>query len=344
MRHRAKKRMHVGGSTIIFTVIFVAVFTATIGSYLTVISSGSRGTSRIASGQQAFYAAEAGVYRMLYEANATGATSITGSLSASTYTGSYAATLANNVISSTGTVGGLSRIVTVQTEGSLPSSVQGAVTVNSSVNTSGNITIDGRDHDADGNLTGDPGSNGISAAGLITQTGSSDIGGNGIAPAHPASAGSMQQSVNPFPSTEPWDVLGVSQAWFQNNVPVQVIPPPQNFSGIYYYNPPGGEWKPADLGNSSGILIVHNPSNSATMKNLHGTFKGLIITDQMTHINGDAAIYGAVVTTNQVGNTLGNGDALVAFSREILKALGSLVPTDGWKKTIKASSWQEQAG
>ncbi len=339
----ARSKKIISGSTMVFAAVFVTLMTAAAGSYMAVVSSSSAGTERIGQQQQAFYAAEAGAYHLLQQLNDSGTTSVSGSIGSGTYSGNYAATFSNEVITSTGTVNGFSRTVTVRTL-PLPAYVSGAVTVNSSVTTSGAIVVDGRDHDANGNLTGAPGVNGITASGIISQSGSSTIGGNGYAPSSPASALAMEQSVTPFPSTAPWDVLGVPQAWFEANVPVQATPPNENFSGIYYYDPPGGIWNPVDLGNASGILIVHNATNTAIMKNLHGNFKGLIISDQITHINGDASVLGAVITTNQVGNTLGNGNATVQYSSAILSQLASLAAgqTSGWKRSMHSGSWKEQ--
>lgn len=341
-----KPRVGQNASTIVPTVLFITIFTWAVGSYMTVVSSSSLGTYKIGDQSKAFYAAEAGAYRMLHELNSGGGSSVSGTLATGTYSGSYSAAYSdvNSQITSIGTVGGLSRTVSVRTR-AIPNGVGGAVTVNSSVTTSGNIVIDGREYDQNGNLTGDPGVVGISAAGIVTQSGSSLIGGAGIAPSSPALAGSLEESVNPFPSTAPWDILGVSEAWFNANIPVQTTPPPENFSGIYYYEPPGsGIWNSVELGNSSGILIVHNSTNTATMKNIHGTFKGLIISDQVVHVNGEAEIYGALVTTNAVGNALGNGDCLIGYSSEILNNLGVLLggQTSGWKKVIEAGSWKEQ--
>ncbi len=360
-----KWKMYERASSIVFVLMLIAIFTLVLGGYLTAISSGSIGTARIADQERAFYGAEAGIYRQFYELKVSAITSLTGTLNAGTFSVSYATVYNNSQSSSTtnltaggqslsvltpaygiaamGTAGTMTRAITVQTL-AIPPYVGGAATVNSSVTTSGNIVIDGRDHNADGSLTGDPGVDGISCAGTITQTGSSTIGGNGNAPASPALPSSMEQLVNPFPSTQPWDILGVSQAWFQANVPVHDTPPPAGSSGIYYYTPPSGTWNPVDLGNSSGILIVHNADNTATMKNLNGTFTGLIISDQITHINGTATIYGAVITTNQVGNTLGNGNALVAYSSSVLSGLGVLVgsQTGSWKRTLQTGSWKEQ--
>lgn len=334
------------GSAMVATVFFITIFTWVAGSYLTVVSSSSLGTYKIGDQARAFYTAEAGAYRLLHELNNGGSSSYSSSLSTGTYTGNYAATYnsATGVITSTGTVGTLSRTVTVRTL-DIPPNVGGAVTVNSSVTTSGSITLDGRDHDEDGDLTGASGVSGIASSGLVTQTGSSKIGGNGKAPASPALLDAVQQNVDPFPSVAPWDVLGVSQAWFEANVPVQTTPPPENFSGIYYYDPPGGIWNSVDLGNASGILIVHNSTNTATMKNIHGIFKGLIITDQVTHVNGDATIIGAFMTTTQVGNVLGNGNASIYYSSETLNGLKSLIgnQTTNWKKTIQDSSWTEES-
>lgn len=324
------------------TTLVIAILAWGVGSYLTVVSSGSIGTYKIADQAQAFYAAEAGAHRMLHEINATGATSTSGTLNAGTYTGNYSATYSNDVITSTGTVDGISSTVTVRTI-EIPSSVRGAVTENSSTYIAGSIIMDGRDYDAADVLTDSSGLYGISAAGMVTQMGSCQIGGNGAAPAAPAASYAYEQLADPFNDTDPWDLLGVDQSWFEANVPVQTTPPSANFNGIYYYNPPTGTWSGASLGSSSGILIVHNSTNSATMKNASGKFTGLIIADQFTHNSGSLKVVGGLITTNQVGNFFGYGSAKFRYSSEVLSELKSLLgnQTSNWRKILSAGSWTD---
>ncbi len=341
----SKNRISTDGSALLIAQLFVFLLTMGTLTYLSFVISGSTGTWDIGRQAKAFYAAEAGVQRLLYELNNGGGNSVNGTLTTDTYSGTFTATYDLNAatITSTGTVGTNSRTIVVRTR-LIPSCVGGAATTNCNVSTLGNITIDGRDYDNVGNLTGGPGVYGISSAGTVSQGGSSTIGGNGNAPAMPAASSAIKQNAGALPSTQPWDLLGVSEGWFNANVTVSTEEPEDDFSGITYYDPPGGTWNPADLGNYSGILIVHNATNTAKMKNVHGTFKGLIITDEVQSINAGTNISGAFIVTGTTANTLGNGTASLVFSSKTLDGLKTLIgnQTSGWKKIISAGSWQDQ--
>lgn len=73
--------------------------------------------------------------------------------------------------------------------------VLAAVTSNSQVDTLGNLTVDGRDHDENGVLTG-PGTWGITGTSGINNNGSSASGGNGIAPTTGGSPAVNQEDFN----------------------------------------------------------------------------------------------------------------------------------------------------
>ena len=101
------------------------------------------------------------------------------------------------ILISTGTSDGISRTLNVKVQKQIPSGLYGAITGNGNFATSGNITIDGRDHDVNGNVVG-TGSYGISTSGTYSQGGSSTVGGNGAAPADPA-PGSSGESAHKIP-------------------------------------------------------------------------------------------------------------------------------------------------
>ena len=71
-----------------------------------------------------------------------------------------------------------------------------------------------------------------------------------------------------------------------------------------------------DLDGSEGIVVVHNDAKNAVMKNLNsGTFRGLIIVDDIVHIH--AEIIGAVIVLSPTpagGNCIGNGSGEVLYS------------------------------
>ncbi len=114
-------------------------------------------------------------------------------------------------------------------------------------------------------------------------------------------------------------------------------------SGVTYVElPSGAEWKPVDFGGvSKGILVVHNTIGDARMVNINdGTFKGLIIADDIEHIHED--IIGAVVslTTSPSGNCIGNGNGQILYSSEaIIQATQSAVGLPSGEFTV-VSYWE----
>ena len=74
----------------------------------------------------------------------------------------------------------------------------------------------------------------------------------------------------------------------------------------------------------SSILVVHNDSGTATMKNVHGNFQGLILADNVDHINAGSLLLGSVFAWGQSGNVFGNGNATVDYSSSALSHLPGL--------------------
>ena len=223
-------------------------------------------------------------------------------------------------ITATGTVNGTTATVVAVVSKTIPPGVKGAISAVGSITFSGNINVDGRDYDPSGNLTGDAGSYGASSGGTITQSGSCTIGGNGIAPAHPANSATIEQNSG-YSYTTPESVLGLSSGSLDQYK--HSTAPTLPMSGIYYYT--GSLLDAPDFGDedspSTGILILHNSTGSSQLKNMHGYFKGLIITDDLVHINGDAVVLGGVVLQKSTGNTVGNGAADVLYSSSVLSNL-----------------------
>ncbi len=334
-----KNNKYKRGSVLVGSALVIFILTLVAGNYLVFISSGSLGIKKMNDSTKAFFLAEAGLQRIYYEINHGGSNTVTASLGSGSYTASYDS--AANTITSTGTAGGISRTVAVDII-PIPPGVHGAITAQSNVSSTGSIVIDGRDHTITGALNGAPGTYGISTSGDYTQSGSSLVGGGGIAPANPADTSSYQENAAPTGSL-PWEILGVTEAWFNANIPAQSVAPPQNNSGVYYYDPgPNNSWIGVNFGVSSGILIVHNSTNNAVMKNLTGTFVGLIITDAVEHVTGNALIIGALVTTTQAGNAMGNGNAQILYSSQALVNAGTTyLPAATFTKEIKSGSWRE---
>jgi len=314
---------------------------------------------------QAFYLAEAGIERTAaYLNTVTDIDSVltTGTLyggSQSLGAGAYSVVIANNaedaggaahdtdgkvVVTSTGSVtGGSKRVLEVifYKPSVNPPGIRGAVTANYNVGTLGTMTVDGRDHDINGNLTGGTTSLfGVSAGGAITEGGNSKIGGETstgtlVAPTKTGTFGppatgwatACEQNGTWSKPLSPDAVLGWPEGTLKKIAqrgtagsryttdPTTLTLP---LAGVTYVElPSGSTWQSMDLGDSSGILIVHNTDLNAQMLNVNsGTFKGVIIVDDLVHVHNTNI--GAVInltTSPSFGNCIGNGTGSVLYSK-----------------------------
>lgn len=100
-------------------------------------------------------------------------------------------------------------------------------------------------------------------------------------------------------------------------------------------------WQPVTLGatfnNPPSVIVHHNATGTAEMKNVHGSFVGLLLADFLTHLNGDFVILGAVQSFGNaaVGNSFGNGNAQIKLCTA---ALGNL-PTAGGAAKVRIKGW-----
>jgi type IV pilus assembly protein PilX len=248
------------------------------------------------------------------------------------------------VVTSTGTSAGSGKRVieavfikpTITTPG-----IRGAVTANYNVGTLGTMTVDGRDHDINGNLISPAtGLLGVSTRGAITEGGNSMIGGmtpggTDVAPTKtgtfgpPATgwASACEQNATWTAPTTPDAALGwpagtlkkIAQSGAAGS---RYVTDPASLtlplSGVTYVELASGtSWDSADFGNSTGILIVHNSDTNAMMTNTNaGTFKGVIIVDDLVHVHNN--IIGAAInlTSNpSAGNCIGNGTGNILYSQ-----------------------------
>ena len=224
----------------------------------------------------------------------------------------------------------------------IPPSFNGAITANNSVLSNGNITIDGRNHTALGNLIPETGTYAIWSIGNFTQMGTSDLGGTHLkidyAPSSPPNPNVIQQNqiwLDGFPGS-PDQVMGgpakgfpegtlksIAQSGIKGS---QYVTDPTSLSGnplsgITYVElttkTPHNKWEDIDI-TGSGVLIVHNSALNALMKNLElGTFKGIIIADDIVHIH--STVIGAIIILTpspSAGNSVGNSDGKVLYSTE----------------------------
>ncbi len=116
--------------------------------------------------------------------------------------------------------------------------------------------------------------------------------------------------------------------------------PPENgppFHGIVYVN--GNYAQPPDL--SSGILIVHNATNTANLGNWNGgTFTGVVVADSINKINGNVTIIGAIYgwgSSSTVEVDITAGTPQIKYSKCVLDGLPQIFPFEVVKGT-----WHEQ--
>jgi hypothetical protein len=219
--------------------------------------------------------------------------------------------------------------------------ILGAVTSRSRITVKGNIEIDGRDYDTLNTPTGVPGLFGISTCDSIVLSGSATIGGNGIAPVNDKNLSPVRETVadenvpvdGRYASPEAF--LGLP-AGALDNYKVSSLPTP--FRGLYYLSEP--YVGPVHFGNSCGILIIHNDYKDAELQIVDGTFCGLIITDRMAKISGNAVILGAVVTLCEGEvSTFGTGTAVIRYSIQALQSLSSYC--SNIRRKVQEVSWKQ---
>jgi hypothetical protein len=214
--------------------------------------------------------------------------------------------------------------------------VEAAAIANDDATIVGNIVIDGRDHDSSGALAGGSGvyamslrgelDFGSSAAGVYahsdpTEYSKKDYTSTQIQESMPADS---------FAST-PEEFFGVASEAFEAYKTATLTVP---FHGLVYVTETVDIH---DLGNSSGILIIHNSTSNAELHINAGTFKGLIICDVMK--NYEADVIGAVVTTGNEEHNFGTGGNIL-YSAQVLSNLDKFC--QNLKKVLKEQKWLEQ--
>lgn len=241
-------------------------------------------------------------------------------------------------ITSTGTAqykgASITRVITAVAQSSIDLKyITAAIRANGDVRMLGNFTADGRDHDASGNLTGAPGLPGVSTTGDVDCDGSSQSGGRGFAPVEGLAGGqppySQPHNGEPLPST-PEEILGVDAHHFDS---VKKVSDPANFpvpgdadyvAGVYYLTSSVAQIN-LDTLQQPAILIAHSddPANPAVLFNPKGTFKGIIVADEIRQITGQTTIIGALASKLSE-HTLGMGTAQVLYSSEVINDLSRL--------------------
>jgi hypothetical protein len=114
-------------------------------------------------------------------------------------------------------------------------------------------------------------------------------------------------------------------------------------AGITYVElPSGASWNPSTFA-GSGILVVHNTAKNAILTNVTGgNFTGIVIGDDVIHINN--IIIGAVValTPNpSSGNLIGNGNGQILYSTAAIQNSLNLLLPGGQGITSGVVAWWE---
>ena len=259
-----------------------------------------------------------------------------------------------------------------KTPGFIPPGLRSAIMTNNKVLTSGTITVDGRDHTMAGALIAKEGTWGIWTTKTYTQQGASKIGGTyylaGIGTdIAPTNVGYLpvvaQNQTYPggFPTT-PEEVLGGTANGYPKDVLKQIakaglygsqyVTDPKKVTyplkGITYVeNAQSDTMKDVSIEvEGAGILIIHNSSLTAKISNLNsGTFRGLIIADDVVHIH--TTIIGSIVSLTpnpSEGNCIGNGSGKVLYSKEAIKKATEFAATQsvGFRgKRVAIKYWFE---
>jgi hypothetical protein len=245
-----------------------------------------------------------------------------------------------------------------------PPNVKSGITARANIGTLGNMLVDGRDHDIDGHVISNQGMDAITTMGTYVCGGSTALCGTtdmglDFGPVRSGYSSIVQEHYvwpGSSPNT-PEEVLGgagiglgtddlkaVAQSGANGS---QYVTDPSllhyPLNGVTYVElPDHGVWSALDFGpDSRGILVVHNANRNALMSNLNGgTFRGLLISDDIMHVH--SVIVGGVfvLTTNPAaGNCIGNGSGSVLFSRSSIQqalegaqlGLGTIHIADCWE-------------
>lgn len=325
------------GFALIWVNIVAAVLLTLLSSFFMVHADAIKQLTTYTSETQAFYLAEAGIDHMLYKLNSGDTSSIgTTTFGNGSYQVLYDAD--NRIAASTGTMGDVSRSVTVSVESgtsNIPPGVKAAASAPGTAFVVRCLNVDGREHDSSGSLTGEPGTYGLAYGDTPSFDGwiLPQIGGNGVEPTQPVPDAAKhllgEEEIADLGSAEA--ALGLPAGSTLLNPYKHTSPPSAALNNeIYYYTPStsGSLLNPVaniDLAGGSGILIVSNTAKSSWVK-LSGSFTGYIVCNNCI-FSGSAEIVGAVTSIDPVvgdfyGAPLLGGDyAEIKYSSEVLQNL-----------------------
>jgi hypothetical protein len=244
-----------------------------------------------------------------------------------------------------------------------PVAVRGLMTLNADANVNGSATFDARDHDINGNLIAGSGVPAVWTTGsaFTVVSGAANVGGTDAGidyaptnPGNPAVIKLNQVYAGGFPQT-PDAVFGGFDSTFTEGTLKAIAQ--SGYAGSQYATDPNklkypltgvtyvelptttpkNEWSSASI-RGEGILVVHNSSGNAILKNSDDKFTGIIIADDVVHLHGEL-IGGLIALKNALsGNVIGNGSANLKFSRQAIVSATRFLENEG-KPSILA--WWE---
>ncbi|MBD3346305.1 MAG: hypothetical protein GF401_14720 [Chitinivibrionales bacterium] len=177
---------------------------------------------------------------------------------------------------------------------------------------------------------------GVSTCGSVSIGGSSATGGKGKAP---DKKGEKPGTVERRPTCEgypvtPEEILGLPkgalQKYYTNECPAD------GYRGLLYTD------RDCDV-TGAGIYICHNKWGTAELTNFHGEFRGLIIADRVTKVNGNGKVIGGIITLSdlQGSNKFGNGNARIKYSSSVFNKLDEYCSNLEAAVEVTEISWRE---
>lgn len=232
--------------------------------------------------------------------------------------------------------------------GGVPPALKAAICTNNDIEASGNMDIDGRNHRLDGSVVPSSGTYGIWTTKNFIRTGAADIGGTTVtgtdfspSKTPPSSIIATGQTYPGGYPSSPDSILGGIAAGYPEGKLKQIAQSKVNGSqyttnpatlayplqGVTYVElPAGSSWLSCNI-EGSGILVVHNSSVNAIMREVNsGTFRGVIVVDDILHVQ--TTIIGAIIglsASPSAGNCIGNGVGDVLYSTEAIRNITGLL-------------------
>ncbi len=247
----------------------------------------------------------------------------------------------------------VSLILILKRTPSVLAGVRAALTTNGPTAVNGGMVVDGRDHDLNGVVISNAGMNGVSSGSTFEQDARSTIGGTleglDVEPSNPAEPGLIEENLVGLPQT-PDEVMTLTEGTLKNFAlsgqdGSQYTTDPRTLttplSGVTYVEMPidDPEWILGGddiLIDGTGVLVITNSAGTAVVKNVNrGTFRGLVIADDIVHIHN--VLIGAVVSLTpnpSEGNVIGNGNGRILFSSAALNGLSFI-------QSIRVIAWRE---